>query len=154
MSLNADEIWQQFIQKHPTAKNTPHHAWSFGGGSEAADIESMRVVAGMKQATTTLAALYAHDKQPVPIPNHDYEILFDGSVHAVAILQYVAVQQMPFDHVTAEHAYLEDGTSLSIWQTSHRARLQTQAEAIGQHFTDQTPVVALTFKVVYLPTSL
>ncbi|HAT53935.1 MAG TPA: RNA-binding protein [Lactobacillus sp.] len=153
MSLNADELWQQFIAAHPKAANAPHRSWSFGGGSETADIEAMKVVAGLKQATTTLAALYEYDKQPVPTTHDGYEILYDGSVHAVAILQYVAVQQMPFDQVTAEHAYFEglDDRQLTTWRTTQRARFTAQAKAINTTFTDQSTVVALTFKVVFLP---
>ncbi|MGV0168005.1 ASCH domain-containing protein [Furfurilactobacillus sp. WILCCON 0119] len=153
MAYTAEQLWDEFIATHPTAAEMPHQAWSFGGGSEAADIEAMRVTAGLKQATTNLLAMYDHQHAPVP-HNQAYEILYDGSVHAVAILQFVAVQVLPFNTITTEHAYFEGvgDRQLATWQADKTALFTAQATAIGTTFTATSPVVSLTFRVVYTPT--
>ncbi|PIB63724.1 RNA-binding protein, partial [Pseudomonas sp. 2822-17] len=78
-------------------------------------------------------------------------IILDGEGRAVAIVETTTVEVVPFDEVTAEHAYLEGegDRSLMYWRDVHEAFFKKELDAIDHAFHNKIPVVCERFKVVY-----
>lgn len=74
---------------------------------------------GTKTATSSAYDLYALDQEPLPRAG-TYDVILDGKGQAICIVQITKVSVVPFQEVSAEHAYKEGegDKSLAYWQKS------------------------------------
>ncbi|GAA0307281.1 uncharacterized protein YhfF [Gracilibacillus halotolerans] len=144
------QLWEEYNKINP---NAPDHydAWPFGNSKEMADELAKLVVEGTKSATASNYTMYQIDDEPLPyIGLHN--IILDGNGEAVAVMETVAVEIVPFDEVTEEHAYLEGegDRSLSYWRKVHEDFLKKELEGIQQPFHNKIPVVCEKLKLLYV----
>ena len=124
-------------------------AWSFGADAEQADALLALVLDGTKTATAGAQWDYETENEPLPRVG-DLSILLDGSGHPRALIEAMAVDVVPFDQVSAEHARLEGEGDLSLdhWREVHE-RFFTDIATHGRDFSTDMPVVLERFRVLY-----
>ncbi len=123
--------------------------WSFGGTAEQADELLALVLDGTK--TATASALWDYEAEEEELPQAgDLAIITDGGGHPRALIAVTDVQVVPFDQVTAEHAYAEGegDRSLEFWREVHERAL-TEYRSHDRPFAQDQPVVCETFRVLH-----
>jgi uncharacterized protein YhfF len=122
-------------------------AWAFGGTPEQADALLALVLAGTKTATAGALTDYESEDEPLPEVG-SLSILLDGAGQPHALIAITAVEVVPFDEVTPEHALLEGEGDLSLdhWRAAHEAFF---TEFATGGFSPDMSVVLERFAVVY-----
>lgn len=124
-------------------------AWAFGGTPELADELLALVLEGTK--TAGASALWEYETVGEPIPTiGTLGIVLDGKGHPRALLVTTAVEVVPFDEVSEEHAALEGegDRSLAYWREAHQHYFTEIAD--HEHgFSEDMPVVLERFELVW-----
>ena len=139
--MTAAEMWKQ------SGLAGEYDAWAFG---EAADKLAALVREGIKTATCSAYDLYEAEGEDLPLPG-ETSVILDSSDEAVCIIRTTRVYVVPFDEVTAEHAFREGegDRSLAYWREVHESFLKEELSSIGRSFDGSTRVVCEEFEVVY-----
>ncbi|MDQ0273179.1 ASCH domain-containing protein [Cytobacillus purgationiresistens] len=146
---STEQMWQDYTKEHQNTSKD-YVAWPFGGSKEMANELANLVLEGKKTATASNYKLYEIEKEPLPeIGLHN--IILNGNGEAVAIVETTAVEVIPFNEVTEEHAYLEGegDRSLAYWRDVHETFFKREFKEIKQEFHSNIPVVCERFKVVF-----
>lgn len=127
----------------------PPPAWAFGATSEQADELLALVLSGTKTATAGALWDYEAEGEELPAPGA-LGIVTDGRGVPHALVVTTEVEIVPFDEVSAEHAYLEGegDRSLFTWREVHE-RFFTDVAVHGHGFSPDMPVVLQRFAVLY-----
>ncbi len=159
-----DSFWQLArirAQLNPTGYYTgerplgslPPPAWAFGATPEQADELLALVLSGTK--TATAGALWDYEAEGEELPTTGVlGIVTDGRGIPRALVVTTQVEIVPFDEVSAEHAYLEGegDRSLATWREVHE-RFFTQHAVHSHGFSRDMPVVLQRFAVLHSQTS-
>lgn len=147
MSLLIAPFWQEARRQHPHLPDEPPEAWAFGGTPEQADALLDLVLRGIKTATASAAEDYAAESEPLPEVGQ-LGIVLDGRDRPCAVVETTAVDVVPFDEVTAEHAFAEGegDRSLAWWRREHE---QFWREHAARGFRPDMPVVCERLRVVH-----
>ena len=146
--MTAKELWNEFITKTGTA-DCEYDAWAFGVD---ADQLAQLVVTGEKTATESAYPLYEVDGEPLPKAG-EYSVILDSADNAVCIIRTEKVTVIPFNEVSADHAYKEGegDKSLDYWREVHRKIFTEWMNEARLEFTTDMEVVCEEFSVVYKP---
>jgi uncharacterized protein YhfF len=128
-------------------------AWAFGASPEQADELLALVLSGIKTATSGALWDYEAEGEQLPTPGA-LGIVTDGGGVPHALVVTTQVEIVPFDEVSAEHAYLEGegDRSLATWREVHERSFMEHA--VHSHgFSRDMPVVLERFAVLYSETS-
>ena len=139
--MTAAEMWKQ------SGLAGEYDAWAFG---EAADKLAALVREGIKTATCSAYDLYEAEGEDLPLPGKT-SVILDSADEAVCIIRTTRVYVVPFDEVTAEHAFREGegDRSLAYWREVHESFLKEELSSIGRTFDGSTRVVCEEFEVIY-----
>ena len=131
----------------------PPPAWAFGATPDEADALLALVLAGDKTATAGALWDYEADGEDLPEPGA-LAIVTDGRGIPHALISTTQVDVVPFDEVSAEHAFLEGegDRSLATWRQVHE-RFFTDNAVHDRGFQPDMPVVLQRFTVLYHHTS-
>lgn len=123
-------------------------AWAFGAGEEQADRLLELVLAGTKTATASSLWDYEADQESLPAEG-DFSIVLDGRGAPRAVIQTLAVDVIPFNEVTAQHARAEGEGDLSLaqWREAHE-RFWRKHSSNPRGFDVTMPVVCEAFRLV------
>lgn len=140
-------FWAAFCAACGIPGDTPYEAWAFGGDPDGL---AALVLSGDKRATASAYPLYALENEPLPQAGN-YSVLLDGAERPLCVIRNTAVRVIPFDRVTAEHAFLEGegDKSLAYWRAVHEAFFTKELTQAGLVFDSAMPVVCERFEVVY-----
>ncbi|MBM7542701.1 ASCH domain-containing protein [Amphibacillus cookii] len=143
------QMWEDYKKINPNVPND-YQAWAFGDSKEMADALAKLVREGTKTATASNYTLYELEKEELPYVGQ-LNIILDGDGNAVAIAETTSVEVVPFDEVTAEHAYLEGegDRTLRYWCEVHERFFRNELEKVNQTFHHKIPVVCERFKIIY-----
>ena len=146
--MTAEELWREF-RENSRIEDCEYGAWSFG---VEPDLLAMLVSSGEKTATASAYPLYELENEPLPEAGA-YDVILDYKGAAVCIVQTAKVSVVPFDAVTAEHAYKEGegDKSLAFWREVHEKVFTEWMKEAGLQFTNDMKVVCEEFVVVYKP---
>ena len=144
--MTGKDLWEAFITNNNLA-DCGYDAWAFG---VEADLLSHLVAIGEKTATASAYPLYELEKEPLP-KTGDYSVILDSNDNAVCIIQTQKVTVIPFNEVTAEHAYKEGegDKSLDYWREVHEKFFTDCLSEAGLQFTSDMKVVCEEFSVVF-----
>ncbi|WP_057878365.1 ASCH domain-containing protein [Levilactobacillus paucivorans] len=145
--MTIDEFWQEFKSRHPEVTTDHYDAYPFG--YEDADELAHLVAIGQKTATTSALGLYEPDEARPFVG--EYNIILDSHDQPVCVTQTKVVEEMPFDHVTAEHAYHEGegDRTLAYWRRVHREVFtQEYQNESDEPFNEQIPCLCEVFERV------
>ena len=144
--MTAEELWREFITINGV-DDREYDAWAFGVD---ADELARLVVTGEKSATASAYPLYEVDGEPLPEAG-EYSVILDSKDNAVCIIRTEKVTVVPFNEVSADHAYKEGegDKSLDYWREVHRKIFTEWMNEARLEFTTDMPVVCEEFAVVY-----
>jgi uncharacterized protein YhfF len=114
------------------------------------------ILSGAKTSTTGLLAGYELDGEPLPEAGR-LEAVVDSDDRRVAAIEITSARVLPLAEVDLQHA-LDEGEgdeSVAQWRAGHEAfwrSAEVRAELGDPDFTvtDETPVVAARFRLVYV----
>ena len=148
--MTGEKMWQAFCRTTNTDENTPHDTWKFCGGGVFADELANLVLAGVKTATASTKLAFEMDWEALPCAGAYSVILFDND-EAACVFRDVKVSVVPFNQVSAEHAYKEgeDNRSLEKWREVHLRAFTPDYQAAGLDFDENGECVLEEFEVVF-----
>lgn len=143
------QYWHNFCDLKDMPVNTAYSAWSYGGDKKMADELAELTRCGIKTATTSAADLYEPDEAKPYVG--EYNIVLDAHQQPVCITETKVVEIIPYDLVSAEHAYHEGegDRSLDYWRQVHQEFFKAEYASVGQQFNEQIPCICEVFEVVY-----
>ena len=139
-------MWQAYKKINPEIGDVID-AWSFGAmADELADL----VLRGEKTATASAYELYKLENEPLPQAG-SFDVILDSQDRAVCIVEITKVSVLPFNEVSADHAFKEGegDKSLAYWQQVHEAFFTEFLAEAGLEFSQETGVVLEEFRKVY-----
>lgn len=148
--MNAEQMWKQFSEDNHI--DASYDAWAFCGGGEVGDRLAGLVLKGIKTATASAYISYQTENEDIPKAGSYSAVLYD-SKEAACIIQTTHVSLVPYNQVSAEHAYLEGegDRSLSYWRRVHREAFIPDYQEAGKEFDENGLIVLEQFQVVYKP---
>ena len=144
--MTPKEMWQAYKKINPEIGDEID-AWAFGSlADELADL----VLRGEKTATASAYELYKLENEPLPQVG-TFDVILDSRDRAVCIVEITKVSVMPFNEVSAEHAFKEGegDKSLAYWQQVHQAFFTECLAEAGLEFSQESGVVLEEFHKVY-----
>ncbi|MFC7457496.1 ASCH domain-containing protein [Brachybacterium sp. GCM10030267] len=122
-------------------------AWAFGATPEHADGLLALVLEGTKTATASSLWDYEEEGEPIPAVG-DLSIILDGAGVPRAVLEVTAIDIVPFDQVSDDHAHSEgeDDRTLGSWRRIHETFWR---EHSSRGFAPDMPVVCERFRVLH-----
>jgi uncharacterized protein YhfF len=128
----------------------PNDVYAFGDSPELADGLLALILSGEKRATASRRAIYTSGKHIAPVVGGHYLIL-DGAGDAACVIKTTAVEDVPFDEVTADFAAVEGegDKSLAWWREAHLAYFARETEAEGTTFDPAELIVCEVFQCVW-----
>lgn len=144
--MTPKEMWQAY-KKINLEIGDVIDAWAFGAlADELADL----VLRGEKTATASAYELYKLENVPLPKAG-SFDVIVDSQDRAVCIVEITKVNVLPFNEVSAEHAFKEGegDKSLAYWQQVHQAFFTECLAEAGLEFSQETDVVLEEFRKVY-----
>ncbi len=143
MDKEVKQFWQDFCLKHNLPAGTKVDAWSFGYSEKDADELAELVKRDIKTATTSE---YVPGDEDIPKVG-DWNIILDSQGKPVCVVQDKVVEIIPYNQISAEHAYHEGegDRSYQYWRTVHDQFFEEEFKANGQKFYPQAPMVCETF---------
>ncbi len=140
--MTPKEMWQAYKKINPEIGDEID-AWAFGvQADQLADL----VLRGEK----TAYQLYQLENEPLPQVG-SFDVILDSQDRAVCIVEITKVSVLPFNEVSAEHAFKEGegDKSLAYWQQVHQAFFTECLAEAGLEFSQETGVVLEEFRKVY-----
>ena len=146
MDNDVKQFWQDFCLKHNLATGTKVDAWAFGSNKKDADELAELVDKGIKTATTSE---YIPGDEDMPKAG-DWNIILDSQGDPVCVVQNKVVEIIPYNQISAEHAYHEGegDRSYQYWRKVHDQFFEEEFKANGQKFYPQAPMVCEIFEKV------
>ena len=148
-----EALWGRFCATLPEGSelaNRYHEAWYFcDNAKDAAELAEL-VLRGIK--TATCGSLWAYEAEGERMPEvGDLSIITDYGGEPLLIIETAAVEVVPFDEVSAEHAYMEGegDRSLAYWREVHWRVFSRELEALGLMPSEQMPLVCERFRMTY-----
>lgn len=146
--MTAQQMWDRFTKE--TGVSAGYDAWAFCGGGEVGDQLAKLVLDGTKTATASAYISYQTENEPIPEAGCYSVVLYDNA-EAACVIQTNQVSLVPFDEVSAEHAYKEGegDRSLAYWRKVHREAFAPDYAQAGLQFDEHGLTVLQEFTVVY-----
>lgn len=144
--MTPTQMWQEYKKINPSI-GEDFDAWAFGVlADELADL----VLKGQKTATASAYELYEVDEVALPQAG-TFDVILDSQDRAVCIIEVTKVEVVPFNQVSADHAYKEGegDRSLAYWRQVHEDFFAEGLAEAGLTFSEETGVVLEEFRKVY-----
>ena len=144
--MTPEQLWNEYKTINPTIGDEID-AWAFGvEPDQLADL----VLKGEKTATASVYDLYQIDGEPIPQAG-TFDVILDGQGQAVCIIKVTKVAVVPFNQVSAEHAFKEGegDKSLAYWRKVHEEFFTEWMAEAGLAFSEEAGVVLEEFCKVY-----
>jgi uncharacterized protein YhfF len=142
-------FWETVRAQHPELPVDVPEAWAFGATPAHADELLALVLAGTK--TGTASSLWDYEATGDPLPQlGELSIILDGSGAPRAVIETTDLRTVPFDEVTAEHAFAEGegDRTLEYWRAAHERFWRAYSEN-PRGFEPDMPVICELFRLVF-----
>lgn len=142
-----EKYWEAFCKNHDIAVVTSYDAWAFGATAEEADRLADLVNRKIKTATTSAYELYGSEALPKV---GEYSIILDSADKPVCVIQTKVVEIIPYNQISAEHAYHEGegNRSYDYWRKVHDEFFEAEYQQAGKKFYPQAPMVCEVFEKI------
>ena len=144
--MTPEQLWTEYKTLNP-AIGDKIDAWAFGVfADQLADL----VLRGEKTATASAYELYKIENEPLPQAG-TFDVILDSQGRAVCIVEITKVSVLPFNQVSADHAFKEGegDKSLAYWQQVHQELFTKWLAEVGLEFSQESGVVLEEFHKVY-----
>jgi uncharacterized protein YhfF len=148
-ATNFSDFWHRARSAVSSLPVELPEAWAFGATAQQAEDLLDLVLAGKKTATASSLWDYEASGDAVPLDG-ELSIILAGTGTPRAVIETTDVRIVPFDHVGADHAYLEGegDRTLEHWRAVHENFWREHSEN-PRGFDVHMPVVCETFRVLY-----
>lgn len=128
----------------------PPSSGHFCDNQPDADECAALVERGLKRATAPSLWWFVATRTPLPRVG-DLHVVTDWSGEARCVIRTTAVEIVPFEQVSAEHAAAEGegDRSLAHWRRVHRDYYERELAGTGREPAEDMPIVCERFAVVY-----
>lgn len=142
-----EQYWQNFCKQHKINAETSYDAWAFGATDEEADRLADLVNRKIKTATTSAYELYGDESFPKV---GEYSIILNSSAKPVCVIQTKVVEIVPYEQISAEHAYHEGegDRSYEYWRKVHDEFFEAEYYHEDKNFYPQAPMVCEVFEKI------
>ncbi len=150
--MNAQELWDEYVQAKGIDPDTEHDDWAFCGGGPDGDKLADLVIARIKFATASAYDEYVAEDALFDLPKADtYSVILKDNGDAVCVIKNYSVEICPFKDVSPFHGYAEGegDRSLAYWRKVHTEFFTETAEELGITFTEDSNIVLEKFSVEY-----
>lgn len=146
--MTHEEMWAAWRAACPEA-GEEYEAWQYG---DAPDELAQLTRTGVKTATASAGPLYESEGESMPQAG-EYSVILNSRDEAVCVIRTTRVYTVPFNQVSAGHAYKEGegDRSLAYWRRVHEDFFRRELAEAGLAFTPDMPVVCEEFEVVFRP---
>ncbi|QMU96739.1 ASCH domain-containing protein [Microbacterium esteraromaticum] len=143
-----DQYWRECRAALAHLPETLPEAWAFGATPEHADELLALVLAGTKTATASSLWDYEHTGEALPAVGA-LSIILDGRGAPRALLETTAIDVVPFDRVSPEHAFAEGegDRTLAHWREVHERYWRLHSEN-PRGYEPTMPVVCEEFRLL------
>ncbi|WP_084079356.1 ASCH domain-containing protein [Demequina sp. NBRC 110057] len=143
------EFWAARRAQDPALPVELPEVWAFGATPAHADELLALVLAGTKTGTASSVWDYEHAGDPIPTVG-DLSIILDGAGEPRALLRTTAIDTVPFDEVTAEHAHSEGegDRTLAYWRAAHERYWREHSES-PRGFEPDMPIICERFELLF-----
>ncbi|MCL2827840.1 MAG: ASCH domain-containing protein [Oscillospiraceae bacterium] len=119
------------------------------GFEEHADELAQLIIAGRKTATCSAHVLYEIENDPLPAVGL-YTVILNSRNEPVAMIKTVAVQVLPMNEISVEHAMAEGEGDLSYqyWWDCHQKVFSIELAEHGLEFSEDMLLVCERFELV------
>ncbi|MFJ4045924.1 ASCH domain-containing protein [Microbacterium sp. NPDC089987] len=147
-----EQFWSECRAVVPGLPEAAPEAWAFGATAEHADGLLALMLAGTKTATASSLWDYEHTGEPLPEVGW-LSIVLDGGGAPRALIETTAVEVVPFDRVSAAHAFAEGegDRTLEYWREVHERYWRRYSDS-PRGFEPDMPVVCEAFRVLHAAT--
>lgn len=146
--ISIEKYWQNFCDKHNLNENIPYDAWAFGMTDEQADELANLVNQNIKTATTSAYELYDKDETLPQVG--EFSIILNSVGQPVGVIQEKCVEIIPYNLISAEHAYHEGegDRSYNYWRKVHDNFFEKEYQEAEKIFYPQAPMVCEVFEKI------
>jgi uncharacterized protein YhfF len=145
------EFWQAYCAASgEDCSSRFYESFHFDDNEPSANALAELVRVGIKRATAGLVWSFEHAGISPPKPGA-LSVVTNWGGNPVCVIETVAVEVVPFEHVSAEFAATEgegDG-SLEYWRRAHWASFGRACARIGRVPSQDMPVACEQFNVIY-----
>lgn len=144
--MTPEQLWTEYKTLNP-AIGDEINAWAFGvEPDQLADL----VLRGEKTATASAYELYKIENEPL-LQAGTFDVILDSQGRAVCIVEITKVSVLPFNEVSAGHAFKEGegDKSLGYWRQIHKELFTAWLAEAGLEFSQESGVVLEEFHKVY-----
>ncbi|NYD68304.1 ASCH domain-containing protein [Agromyces atrinae] len=144
-----DEFWAECRKALPDLPADAPEAWAFGATPAHADGLLALVLAGTKTGTSSSLWDFEHTGEAMPEVGW-LNIILDGAGVPRALLETTHVEVVPFDEVSAAHAFAEGegDQSLAHWRAVHERYWREHSDS-PKGFAPDMPVVCERLRLLY-----
>lgn len=146
--ISIEKYWQNFCDKHNLNENIPYDACAFGMTDEQADELANLVNQNIKTATTSAYELYDKDETLPQVG--EFSIILNSVGQPVCVIQEKCVEIIPYNLISAEHAYHEGegDRSYNYWRKVHDNFFEKEYQEAEKIFYPQAPMVCEVFEKI------
>ncbi|PMD70683.1 ASCH domain-containing protein [Companilactobacillus nuruki] len=140
------DYWFNFLRDKNSLYYPLGDITSFGGDPQ---LLAKLVYDGTKTATSSSYDLYKPNEYMPQVG--DYNIILDGNEDPICITKTLVTEVIPFDQVSAEHAYHEGegDRTLEYWRQIHEDFFKKEYQEAGKEFNNQIPCLCEVFERIY-----
>ncbi|AWX44483.1 hypothetical protein HME9304_01485 [Flagellimonas maritima] len=149
---SVSEMWNDFTKANTEFKNDeiPESDFFHNNEKEANRLAELTLT-GKKRASSGLNKLYQQYNADLPTVGTK-QIVTDFNGRAIAIIENVSVDTIPFNKISKEYAELDMGTNtepLEKWKKAHWDFFESFLKESGEKPTEEMLIVAVEFKRIW-----
>ncbi len=147
-----EALWQDYIATYPEHSTDVIPDADFFHNNEAdANRLGQLILAGKKRAGSSLYSLYRKYEMDLPQPGK-MQIVTDFDGNALALIETIAVDTVPFNQISAAYAAKDMGTednALKKWKKEHWDFFEYFLDEMGEKPSGDMLIVCEQFKKVW-----
>ena len=142
-------FWEERRAEDATLPPQVPEAWPFGATPAHADELLALVLTGIKTGTASTVWEYEDGDEPMPQVG-ELSIILDGSGEPRAVIRTTALEIVPFDRVSADHAHSEGegDRTLASWREAHE-RYWRRYSGSPRGFAPDMPILCERFELLW-----
>ena len=142
-------FWEERRAEDATLPPQVPEAWPFGATPAHADELLALVLTGIKTGTASAVWEYEDGDEPMP-QGGELSIILDGSGEPRAVIRTTALEIVPFDRVSADHAHSEGegDRTLASWREAHE-RYWRRYSGSPRGFAPDMPILCERFELLW-----
>jgi uncharacterized protein YhfF len=146
------DMWSNFTKSNPVFKKDElPESWYFHNNKEDANRLAELTLSGKKKASSGLYLWYEEANADLP-KMRTKQIITDFDGMALAIIETISVDTIPFNKISKDYAEMDMGTNiepLKKWKKAHWDFFASAMEESGEKPTEEMLIVCERFETIW-----